>query len=110
MLHRIDHKQEKVLPEHGDVVVKIRGLGKSFGEKEVLRDVNIDLFAGENLVVLGRSGTGKSVMIKCMVGLIKADEGEINILGYDVPRLDIQQLNELRKQVGFSFQGNALYD
>jgi phospholipid/cholesterol/gamma-HCH transport system ATP-binding protein len=110
MLHRIDHKQEKVLPEHGDTVVKIRGLGKSFGEKEVLRDVNIDLYAGENLVVLGRSGTGKSVMIKCMVGLINADEGEINILGYEVSKLTVPQLNELRKQVGFSFQGSALYD
>jgi phospholipid/cholesterol/gamma-HCH transport system ATP-binding protein len=110
MLHRIGHKEEKVAVEHGESVVKIRGLNKSFGEKEVLRDVNIDLFAGENLVVLGRSGTGKSVMIKCMVGLIKADEGEINILGYDVPKLTLPQLNELRKQVGFSFQGSALYD
>jgi phospholipid/cholesterol/gamma-HCH transport system ATP-binding protein len=91
-------------------VVEIRHLKKSFGDLKVLVDFNLDLFSRENLVILGRSGTGKSVLIKCMVGLLKADAGEINVLGYDVQTLKGNELNELRKQVGFSFQGSALYD
>ena len=91
-------------------VVEIRNLEKRFGDKVVLNNVNLDLHERENLVVLGRSGTGKSVLIKCMVGLLKPDAGQINILGQDVPSLNAQELNELRLQVGFSFQGSALYD
>lgn len=91
-------------------VVEIRNLKKSFGEVKVLRDLNLDLYDRENLVILGRSGSGKSVLIKCMVGLLKADSGEINVLGYDVPSLNHKELDELRQQVGFSFQGSALYD
>lgn len=91
-------------------VVRIRGLKKAFNDRVVLNNVNLDLLEGENLVILGRSGTGKSVLIKCMVGLIKPDEGEINILGYDVATLDTKELNELRRMIGFSFQGSALYD
>jgi phospholipid/cholesterol/gamma-HCH transport system ATP-binding protein len=91
-------------------VAEVRHLKKSFGDLKVLRDLNLDLFDRENLVILGRSGTGKSVLIKCMVGLLKPDSGEIKVLGYDVPRLNHEQLNELRQQVGFSFQGSALYD
>jgi phospholipid/cholesterol/gamma-HCH transport system ATP-binding protein len=91
-------------------VVEIRNMRKSFGERVVLDNINLDLYERENLVILGRSGTGKSVLIKCMVGLLRADAGEINILGYDVPTLSPEQLNELRLQVGFSFQGSALYD
>jgi phospholipid/cholesterol/gamma-HCH transport system ATP-binding protein len=91
-------------------VVEVRHLKKSFGDLKVLRDLNLDLFDRENLVILGRSGTGKSVLIKCMVGLLKPDSGEINVLGYDVPKLNRDDLNELRQQVGFSFQGSALYD
>jgi phospholipid/cholesterol/gamma-HCH transport system ATP-binding protein len=72
--------------------------------------VSLNVFDQENLVVLGRSGSGKSVLIKCMVGLLKPDSGEIKVLGYDVPRLTEKELNELRLQVGFSFQGSALYD
>jgi phospholipid/cholesterol/gamma-HCH transport system ATP-binding protein len=72
--------------------------------------VNLDLKERENLVILGKSGTGKSVLIRCMVGLLKPDSGEINVLGYDVPSLSLKELNELRLQVGFSFQGSALYD
>jgi phospholipid/cholesterol/gamma-HCH transport system ATP-binding protein len=95
----------------GDTVVaSVRNLQKSFGDVAVLRDVNLDVYAGENLVILGRSGTGKSVLIKCMVGLIKPDAGSIDILGYDVLKLNPDELNELRLQVGFSFQGSALYD
>jgi phospholipid/cholesterol/gamma-HCH transport system ATP-binding protein len=91
-------------------VVEIRNLEKRLGDKVVLNNVNLDLHERENLVVLGRSGTGKSVLIKCMVGLLKPDGGEINVLGKDVPSLDPAELNELRLQVGFSFQGSALYD
>ncbi|MCZ8217409.1 MAG: ATP-binding cassette domain-containing protein, partial [Cyclobacteriaceae bacterium] len=73
-------------------------------------DVNLDVYEKENLVVLGRSGTGKSVLIKCMVGLLLADSGSIKVLNYDVTKLSEAKLQELRLQVGFSFQGSALYD
>lgn len=92
------------------VVASIHHLKKSFGSNHVLHDISLDLHDKENLVILGRSGTGKSVLIKCMVGLIKADEGEINVLGYDVKSLSPKDLNAMRQQVGFSFQGSALYD
>ncbi len=92
------------------VVTKIRNLKKSFGDMEVLRDISLDLHQSENLVILGRSGTGKSVLIKCMVGLIHADGGEIEVLGYNVLTLSPEKLNEMRQQVGFSFQSSALYD
>lgn len=91
-------------------VVEIKHLEKSFGDRTILKDVNLEVYERENLVVLGRSGTGKSVLIKCMVGLLKPDKGDINVLGYDVPSLSDQKLNELRLKVGFSFQGSALYD
>jgi phospholipid/cholesterol/gamma-HCH transport system ATP-binding protein len=94
----------------GKNVVTVRHLKKSFGEKSVLKDLNLDLKEKENLVIIGKSGTGKSVLIKCMVGLITPDDGEINILGFNVPQLNQKELNELRLQVGFSFQGSALYD
>ncbi|HEY0740928.1 MAG TPA: ATP-binding cassette domain-containing protein [Chryseosolibacter sp.] len=92
------------------VVASIRDLHKSFGERDVLKGVNLDLYESENLVILGRSGTGKSVLIKCMVGLIKPDSGTINVLGKDVFKLNAKELNQLRLQIGFSFQGSALYD
>jgi phospholipid/cholesterol/gamma-HCH transport system ATP-binding protein len=111
MIHRETHPAEHLMPHSQDeVVASIRNLQKSFGERAVLKNVNLDLYDGENLVILGRSGTGKSVLIKCMVGLIKPDGGEINVLGYDVPNLNVKELNELRQQVGFSFQLSALYD
>ncbi|HYC86169.1 MAG TPA: ATP-binding cassette domain-containing protein [Chryseosolibacter sp.] len=94
----------------GKVVASVRNLKKSFGDRPVLNGVNLDLYESENLVILGRSGTGKSVLIKCMVGLIRPDEGMINILGKDVFRLNGRELNELRLEIGFSFQGSALYD
>jgi phospholipid/cholesterol/gamma-HCH transport system ATP-binding protein len=91
-------------------MASIRNLWKSFGDRDVLRGVNLELYKSENLVILGRSGTGKSVLIKCMVGLIRPDAGSINILGKDVFSLSAKELNELRLQIGFSFQGSALYD
>jgi phospholipid/cholesterol/gamma-HCH transport system ATP-binding protein len=97
-------------PGNDKVVARVRNLKKSFGDRQVLRGVNLDLHESENLVILGRSGMGKSVLIKCMVGLIAPDEGEINILGQDVNSLSDDELNEIRLQIGFSFQGSALYD
>ncbi len=94
----------------GHKVVEIKHLEKKFGDRVILKDVSLEVYDRENLVVLGRSGTGKSVLIKCIVGLLKPDSGDINILGYNVATLSALELNELRLQVGFSFQGSALYD
>lgn len=94
----------------GKKVVEVRDLHIAFGDRKVLDGFSLDLYERENLVILGRSGSGKSVLIKCMVGLLRPDSGDIKVLGYDVPRLDPRELNELRKQVGFSFQLSALYD
>lgn len=91
-------------------VVEIRGLKKSFGDLDVLKGVDLDLYKGENLVVLGKSGSGKSVLIKIMVGLLKQDEGMLKVLGKDVISLGVRELNELRLKIGFSFQNSALYD
>jgi phospholipid/cholesterol/gamma-HCH transport system ATP-binding protein len=91
-------------------VVEVRDLSIAFGSRKVLDGVNLDLYERENLVILGRSGSGKSVLIKCMVGLLRPDSGDIKVLGYDVPHLNPNDLNELRKQIGFSFQLSALYD
>ena len=96
--------------EEATSVVRVKNLYKSFGDRNVLSGVNLDLKERENLVILGKSGTGKSVLIKCVAGLLKPDSGEINVLGYDVPSLSLKELNKLRLQLGFSFQGSALYD
>jgi phospholipid/cholesterol/gamma-HCH transport system ATP-binding protein len=93
-----------------DGVVVIEHLRKSFGNNYVLRDITLRVAKGENLVVLGKSGTGKTVLIKCMVGLIPPDNGKIVLLGKHVFELDDDELNELRKKIGFLFQGGALYD
>ncbi|MEB2786950.1 ABC transporter ATP-binding protein [Algoriphagus persicinus] len=91
-------------------VVVIRGLEKSFGDLDVLKGVDLDLHKGENLVVLGKSGSGKSVLIKIMVGLLKQDSGSMNVLGKEVSTLKTRELNALRLRIGFSFQNSALYD
>lgn len=93
-----------------NAVVVIRDLHKAFGDNEVLRGVDLDLYHGENLVVLGKSGTGKSVLIKIISGLLKPDSGIVNVLGREVPSLNEKELNELRLKIGFSFQNSALYD
>ena len=91
-------------------VIDIQNLKKSFGNLEVLNDVSLQLHKEENLVVLGKSGSGKSVLIKCIVRLLKADEGTINVLGSEINSLKIEELNEVRKKIGFLFQSGALYD
>mgnify|MGYP000400595221 CR=1 FL=1 len=91
-------------------VVEVRGLEKSFGDLDVLMGVNLDLYKGENVVVLGKSGTGKSVLIKIMVGLLTQDEGTMQVLGKEVSALSSKELNDLRLKIGFSFQASALYD
>ena len=91
-------------------VIVIEGLYKSFGENHVLRGVDLHLYRRENVVVLGRSGTGKSVLIKLIAGLLKPDEGHVSVLGKDVENLSGEQLRQLRLKLGFSFQNSALYD
>ena len=91
-------------------VITVRDVSKSFGELNVLRGVDLDLFNGENLVVLGRSGTGKSVLIKLISGLLKPDTGTIEVLEEHVDELDEKELQQLRLKIGFSFQNSALYD
>lgn len=93
-----------------EAVIHIRGLYKSFGDLHVLQGVDLDVFRGENVVVLGRSGTGKSVLIKIISGLLKPDRGTVNVLGKDVADLDHKELTALRLKIGFSFQNSALYD
>lgn len=91
-------------------VLEIKDLRKSFGDKPVLNGFNLQLSKGENLVIMGKSGSGKSVMIKCLVGLIQADSGSIKIKGQDITVLGQTELDLLRTEIGFLFQGSALYD
>jgi len=91
-------------------VIEINNLRKSFGNQEVLKNVNLKLFNGEHLVVLGKSGSGKSVLIKCIVRLLKSDVGTINVFGKNVSELNRKELGELRQKIGFLFQSGALYD
>ncbi|MFA5647972.1 MAG: ATP-binding cassette domain-containing protein [Bacteroidales bacterium] len=97
-------------PNDNETVIEINSLYKSFDNQAVLKDVSLKLFRGENLVVLGKSGSGKSVLIKCIVRLLKSDGGAINVFGQDVTTLNREDLNELRKKIGFLFQSGALYD
>lgn len=93
-----------------DAVIIVRDLYKSFGDKHILNGINLDLLRGENLGILGKSGIGKSVLTKCIVRLIEPDAGEIEVLGTDVMACNDIQLNEVRKKIGYLFQGGALYD
>jgi phospholipid/cholesterol/gamma-HCH transport system ATP-binding protein len=91
-------------------VLEIDNLYKGFGDLKVLNGFNLKLYEGENLVLMGKSGSGKSVMIKCMVGLMEPDSGMIKVLGNDISKLKRTELDELRTDIGFLFQGSALYD
>ncbi len=92
------------------VVVAMEHLEKSFGDNHVLRGIDLVLKKGENLVLLGKSGTGKSVLIKCVVGLVDCDEGNLFLFGQNVADLDEKKLMDIRKKIGFLFQSSALYD
>ena len=101
-------EQAEILSE--EPIIEINNLKKSFGIQEVLKNISLNLFNSENLVVLGKSGSGKSVLIKCIIGLLNPDEGTINVLKKNVPSLHRKELSELRKKIGFLFQSGALYD
>lgn len=102
-------ESEKMSGEN-ETVICIRDLYKSFGDLHVLKGVDLDIYKGENLVVLGRSGTGKSVLIKILSGLLKPDTGTVMVLGEKVDSLTQKALDALRLHIGFSFQSSALYD
>ncbi|HTB51821.1 MAG TPA: ATP-binding cassette domain-containing protein [Ferruginibacter sp.] len=91
-------------------VIQIKGLHKKFGEHEVLKGINLTIKKGENVVVLGKSGTGKSVLIKCIIGLETIDEGEIMVLDQNISSISGKELNKVRIKMGFLFQSAALYD
>lgn len=104
MRKHVSHSESK------EVVISIRKLYKSFEENHVLQGIDLELYKGENLVVLGRSGTGKSVLIKIIVGLLKPDRGTVKVFDKEVDKLDKKELMELRLKIGFLFQHSALYD
>jgi len=106
----MDVFEKHIKEEDKSTVICIRNLHKAFGENKVINGFDLDLKKGENIVVLGKSGSGKSVLIKCIIGLMKPERGEINVLGNNVTQLNSNQLDEMRIKVGFLFQSNALYD
>jgi phospholipid/cholesterol/gamma-HCH transport system ATP-binding protein len=93
-----------------DLKIKVRGLCKSFGRKVVLKDLDLDVPKGQSLVVIGGSGTGKSVLIKCIIGLMKPDKGSIEIDGHEVTRMSSSEREEIMHKFGMLFQGGALFD
>jgi phospholipid/cholesterol/gamma-HCH transport system ATP-binding protein len=93
-----------------NVVISMRNIRKSFGSLQVLKGVDLDVCKGENVVVLGRSGSGKSVLIKIIAGLLQPDTGTVRVLDMEIDRLNPRELQALRTKIGFSFQGSALYD
>jgi phospholipid/cholesterol/gamma-HCH transport system ATP-binding protein len=104
------HTEENKQNLKNEVVVDIDHISKSFGNNEVLTDISLKLKRGENVVVLGKSGQGKSVTIQCIVGLLTPDKGTVKVFGDDVAEMDADELKELRTKVGFLFQSGALYD
>jgi len=103
-------KQKQHIINKEETVISITGLYKAFDDLEVLKGIDFNLFKGENIAVLGKSGTGKSVLIKIIVGLLKPDKGEVIVLGQEVDKLKGKELDALRLRIGFSFQNSALYD
>ena len=103
-------KKETEYKKHREVVIKMEHLKKSFGNNHVLRDINLVINKGENLAILGQSGTGKSVLIKCIVGLVEIDDGKLLIYGKNISELKGKELIETQKKIGFLFQSGALYD
>lgn len=104
----MEHKAAQI--DKVETVISIQGLYKSFDELDVLCGIDLDVSKGENVVVLGRSGSGKSVLIKIISGLLLPDKGTVKVLGKDVEKLSDKEMRELRMKIGFSFQSSALYD
>ncbi|MEX2597654.1 MAG: ATP-binding cassette domain-containing protein [Salibacteraceae bacterium] len=102
--------QKSPLPSKDKSLVEINGLRKSFGSNHVLRGFNLQLGENESIAVLGQSGSGKSILIKCIVGLVKPDNGELKVFGKNINDLNQRELDRMRMEVGFLFQSNALYD
>lgn len=103
-------QKDKEINRTAAPVIEIRDLHKQFGDVPVLNGFNLNLYEGENLVLMGKSGAGKSVMIKCLIGLIQPDRGVIKVLGKDITTLNRKEMDILRTDIGFLFQGSALYD
>jgi phospholipid/cholesterol/gamma-HCH transport system ATP-binding protein len=101
---------QKPVPIQDELVIQIKDLSLSFGNNQVLKNLNLSLQRGENIVVLGKSGSGKSVLIKCIIGLIKPNTGSIMVLGQSITDLNREDLDHIRMKTGFLFQSNALYD
>jgi len=106
----MENNNQNILKEQGEIVIEIKNLNKSFGNNHVLRDFHLTLRKGETIAVLGKSGSGKSVLIRCIIGLIAPDSGSINVLGNNIADLNRTELDHLRMRMGFLFQSNALYD
>jgi phospholipid/cholesterol/gamma-HCH transport system ATP-binding protein len=104
------HKHLPAAIDCNNLVISLRNIRKSFGSLDVLKGIDLDVCKGENVVVLGRSGSGKSVLIKIIAALLRPDEGTVRVLGKQIDQLDARELQELRSKIGFSFQGSALYD
>ncbi len=96
--------------QYGEPVIEIAHLKKQFGKNTVLVDFNVTINKGENVVILGKSGCGKSVLIKCIVGLIKYDGGSLKVFDKEIDKINISELDEMRARIGFVFQSSALYD
>lgn len=103
-------KEQNQIISSKKLMLEIKDLTKTFGNNHVLNGFNMNLFEGENLVIMGKSGSGKSVMIKCLVGLMEPDSGSIKVMDKDISILNRLDLNVLRTDIGFLFQGSALYD
>lgn len=98
------------MTDNANIILKIKGLSIAFGSNVVLNNFNLELVKGENIVVLGKSGSGKSVLIKCIVGLLKPNKGNIYVFGTNILELDQESLDKIRTKIGFLFQNSALYD
>ncbi|MCJ8210419.1 ABC transporter ATP-binding protein [Mucilaginibacter sp. RS28] len=105
-----EHRSTKSGVSSDEAIIEIKGLKKSFGSKEVLRNINLTVTKGENIVVLGKSGQGKSVTIQCIVGMLTPDAGSVKVFGKEVSELNDEELKDLRTHIGFLFQSGALFD
>lgn len=110
MIAEVVNKKQADTKQSSEAVITIHDLYKSFGDNAVLNGFDFNLYRGENVVVLGKSGSGKSVLIKCIIGLMLPDKGSIDVLGNNVPELNSTEMDKMRVKVGFLFQSNALYD